>query len=87
MVTIGDIDIIGVDIDIARFRWLTDIDDFVRCRLLLADLFDRPLIGCPPLAIQGPASDQQECRVDAYTGRPAERSRAVIDNASVGSYI
>jgi hypothetical protein len=63
--TIGDIDIIGVDIDTARFYWLTDIDDFVRCRLLLADLFDRPLNRRLPLAMQGPASDQQECRVDS----------------------
>lgn len=65
MVAIGDIDIIGVDIDTLRFRWLTDINDLVRCRLLLAVLFDRPLNRRPPLAMQGPASDQQECRVDS----------------------
>jgi len=43
VVTNGDIDIIGVDIDTVWFRWLSDIDDLLRCRMLLADPLDRPL--------------------------------------------
>ncbi len=65
MVAIGDIDIIGVDIDTLRFRRLTDINDLVRCRMLLAEPLDRPLNRLPPHVVQAPASGQQGGRVGA----------------------